>query len=291
VFEKILVPLDGSAFAEAALPYAEYLGEVFQSELILLHVCGQECRNNESVHKSYLNSIAETLAQRAKFNVTTQTEHGNPLETIGLFVEKNNINLIILTSAGTSGHKGDELGSVADHISRTVKVPALLIKSREASSITNERPSIQHVLVPLDGSDVSRSALPIAVELAQKLKIPLTIFQMARTIYPYYGEAAPFVDYDKLTDDENLKVRAEMSSLKEEYKLKGQMVEWAVTSGNDAAHEIIEMSKKLENCIVIMSTHGRSGLGRWALGSVAEKVLRQIEAPLLLAPARSERAS
>ena len=182
-------------------------------------------------------------------------------------------------------------GSVADHISRTIKVPALLIRSRESGSFTNDRPVIQHILVPLDGSDVSRLALPTAVELANKLNLPITLFQMASTIYPYYGEAAPFVDYDKLTDDENMRVRAEMSSLKEEYKLKGQMIEWAVTSGKDAAEEIIQMSNKLENCIVIMSTHGRSGIGRWALGSVAERVLHQIESPLLLTPGSSEHVS
>ena len=110
MFEKLLVLLDGSAFAEAALPYAEYLGGVFGSELILLHVCGQECRNNESVHKSYLNSIEKTIAQRAHLNVTAQVEEGSPLETIGLFAATNNINLIILTSAGKSGHKVDKLG-------------------------------------------------------------------------------------------------------------------------------------------------------------------------------------
>ena len=90
--------------------------------------------------------------------------------------------------------------------------------------------------------------------------------------------------------DEERKVRAEMSALEEEFRKKGQIVEWEVTSGSDAAHEIIEMSKKLGDCLLVMSTHGWSGLGRWALGSVAEKVIHHIEVPLLLVPARSDRA-
>lgn len=62
-----------------------------------------------------------------------------------------------------------------------------------------------------------------------------------------------------------------------------------VTSGSDAAHEIIEMSQKIENCLLVMSTHGWSDLSHWALGRVAEKVLHHIERPLLMVPARSGR--
>ena len=93
-----------------------------------------------------------------------------------------------------------------------------------------------------------------------------------------------------MTADEEKKARAEMSAMEEEFRKKGQIVEWEVTSGRDAAHEIIEVSKKLGNCLVVMSTHGRSGFGRWALGSVAEKVLRHVEVPLLLVSARADRA-
>ena len=113
---------------------------------------------------------------------------------------------------------------------------------------------------------------------------------MARDIFPYYGEPAPLVDYEKMAADEERKVRAEMSTLEEEFREKGQIVEWKVTSGRDAAHEIIELSKTIGDCLLVMSTHGRSGFGRWALGSVAERVLRQVQVPVLLVPARTDRA-
>ena len=87
-------------------------------------------------------------------------------------MEKNNIDLIIMTSDGASGHKIGMLGSVADHISRTIKIPVLLIKTRIAKPIENERTSIKRVPVTLDGSDLSKLALPVAERLANKLQIP-----------------------------------------------------------------------------------------------------------------------
>src|ERR1035437_2483250 len=124
MFEKILIPLDGSEFAEAALPYGKEISRTFGSEVILLHVCTHECRNYGHMHKIYLATLAETMNQNTKdgqpqdlkINVITKIEEGSPLETIGIFVENNNIDLIIMTSDGASGHNIERLGSVADHI-------------------------------------------------------------------------------------------------------------------------------------------------------------------------------
>jgi nucleotide-binding universal stress UspA family protein len=78
-----------------------------------------------------------------------------------------------------------------------------------------------------------------------------------------------------------------MAALEKELKAKGLNVTNIVTSGFDAASEIIEVCKKVGIDLVVMSTHGQSGLGRWVFGSVAEKVLRHGETPLLLVHARA----
>jgi nucleotide-binding universal stress UspA family protein len=295
MFEKILVPLDGSEFAEAALPYAEVIGRAFESELMLLHVCTPDCRTLEGRNETYLNSLAESWShtpdsvnlQNTKLSVTAKIEKGNPLEVIVEFVEENKIELVVMTGSGTTGHKIGKLGSVADHITRTLKIPVMLIKTRNAPQTKNERPSLKRILVPLDGSNLSKLALPTAFGLADKLQIPLTLFQMVRVVYPYSGEAAPFVDYEKISANDERKVRVEMSALEQELKNKGHIIEWEVKSGTDPADEIIKFSQKIGSCLVIMSTHGLSGISRWALGSVAERVLHHIEAPLLLVPARA----
>jgi nucleotide-binding universal stress UspA family protein len=298
MFERILIPLDGSEFAAVALPYGEEISRAFGSELTLLHVCTRECSNYKHIHKIYMDNLIETVSRdllesqmgAAKLKVTEQIEEGDPLQIIEVFAKENHIDLLVMTRTGTSGSKIGVLGSVADHISRTVKLPVLLVKPSIIREIESKLPSIKRILVTLDGSDLARQALPVAEELANKLQIPITLFQMARDFSPYYGEPAPFVDYEKITEDEQKKVRAELSLVEQELKKKGQQVESAVTSGSDAAHEIIEMSKKLEDCLLVMSTHGRSGVGRWAMGSVAEKVLHYIDVPLLLVPSRTERA-
>ena len=78
-----------------------------------------------------------------------------------------------------------------------------------------------------------------------------------------------------------------MIALSDELKHKGLNVADIITTGSDAATEIIELSKEIDIDLVIMSTHGRSGLGRWVFGNVAEKVLRHGETPLLLVHARA----
>jgi nucleotide-binding universal stress UspA family protein len=90
-----------------------------------------------------------------------------------------------------------------------------------------------------------------------------------------------------LSEDEEKRVRAEMIVLEKELREKGLTVTQNVISGFDAADEIIEVGKKVGADLVVMSTHGRSGLGRWVIGSVAEKVLRHGEIPLLLVNARA----
>jgi nucleotide-binding universal stress UspA family protein len=88
MFEKILIPLDGSEFAEQAVPYAKQISKAFRSEVVLLHVCTQECRNYEHMHKIYLDTLvktfgyetAESLTQSMEFKVSTKIEEGNPLE-------------------------------------------------------------------------------------------------------------------------------------------------------------------------------------------------------------------
>jgi nucleotide-binding universal stress UspA family protein len=145
------------------------------------------------------------------------------------------------------------------------------------------------VLIPLDGSELSKLALPAGEELSSKLKVPVTLFQMATTVRLYndVSGSSPYIDYTRVNDDEKKHAVSEMDLLEQELKGKGLNVKSIVTTGSDAAVEIIELCKKSGTDLVVMSTHGRSGLGRWVFGNVAEKVLRHGETPLLLVHARA----
>jgi nucleotide-binding universal stress UspA family protein len=158
----------------------------------------------------------------------------------------------------------------------------MLIRPQNSAHIAKKQRLITNILIPLDGSGLSKQALPVGRELATKLKIPITLFQMAHFIYPYGGDVSPFADHEKLNEAEEYKVSAEITALEKELKEQGFDVRSKVTSGTDAAREIIDNTKVLGSDLIIMSTHGRSGLERWVMGSVAEKILRYGETNLLL---------
>jgi len=288
MFERILLPLDGSELAETALPYAEELSKKLGSELVLFHVTSPEDGQHERVHRLYLDGLAANIAKRleesgGRGRVTVQIVNGQPLESICGIVEKSSIDLIVMTSIGATGSKVDKLlGGVADGVCRSARSPVMLIRPENAVRTASEGPAIRRMLVTLDGSELSKQALPLAEDLAGRLAIPIVLFQMAHVISPYGGEPAPFIDYTKLTDDQEKRVRAEMVDLEKKLRDEGLNAAWSATSGTDAAQEIIKVSEGSGADLVVMSTHGRGGLRRWIFGSVAEKVLRYGHANLLL---------
>jgi len=281
MFERILLPLDGSEIAEKALPYGEELAGRLGSELVLYHVHGTGHLQGDP--KVYLDRLAKTIRKEIKANqpkradikVTTKVEAGEPIHNICNIVEKNKVDLIIMTAVSASGlNIGKMLGGVTDQICRIVPVPVMLIRPKNVQRANAGDRLINRMLITLDGSELSKLALPMGEELAFKLNISVALFQMTRLL----GGAQE--EDEKQVDDELMKIETEMQQ-------KGIDATHRVTVGLDAANEIIEVSKTLGADLVVMSTHGRSGLGRWLVGSVAEKVLRYGETALLLVHARA----
>jgi nucleotide-binding universal stress UspA family protein len=292
MFDRILLPLDGSELAEISIPYGEELAADFGSELILYHSRAPGSDGLEHIHEGYLDRLAGGIRQNiegSNAKVSLKIQAGEPADNICNFVSKNKIDLIIMACVSASGIKmGKMLGSVTDHVCHTVPIPVLLIRPRVNPVPKNKKRLFTQLLVPLDGSDLSKKALPVAENLSAALKVPVTIFEMA-TMHRYiaYGYGPTF-DYVKMDADEKKEVEEEMRVLNEEIKQKGINVNSIVTSGNDAAIEIEKVSETIGADLIIMTTHGRSGLDRWILGSVAEKVLRYGKVPLLLINARAE---
>ena len=182
------------------------------------------------------------------------------------------------------------IGSVADKVCRTVPVPVMFIRPPETpEGISVKKRLLSRILVPLDGSELSLRALTPAKELATRLPASITLFQMSRIIVPY-AEASMLgvttVNYAQWNEDVKTVVENELSTLEKKLREENLTVTHRVTVGTDAASEIIEAGKKVGADLVVMSTHGASGLSKWVLGSVAEKVLRNSDIPLLLVNAR-----
>ena len=117
-------------------------------------------------------------------------------------------------------------------------------------------------------------SLPIGEEVAAGLKVPIVLFEMVLMTYPSLSSS--YVETDES------KVLTEMIEVEKELRDKGISVTHRITFGIDAAKEIMHVSKEVGTDLIIMSTHGRSGLNRWIMGSETEKVVRSEEVPLLL---------
>jgi nucleotide-binding universal stress UspA family protein len=222
--------------------------------------------------------------------ITTLVEAGEPTENICNLVNTNKVDLIIMTAVNAAGLKvGKMLGSVTDRVCQMVPIPVMLIRTHNADQNARPMRRINRILVPLDGSPLSKLALPVGEDLAARLKISMTLFQMATVVrlYSDVSGSSSFIDYNKVNEEELKKATTEMGALEKELKAKGLNAASIVTQGSDAASEIIELCNRSGIDLVVMSTHGRSGLGRWVFGNVAEKVLRHGETPLLLVHART----
>ncbi len=296
MFEKIVVPLDGSDTAETALPYAEEFAHRLNSELVLYHVCGSEHEHFVRMHKVYLDEISRGIEERLRarqapaMKVTTQIDVGQPAENVCNLVQDQQIGLVIMSAVGASVPRvAHALGSVADEVCRTVPVPVLLIRPEFARRAAGAPQLVSSILVPTDGSELSDRVLPVAEELSQRLNAGITLFRMARIVNPAGLDGADTlgINYLQLTQQQEQLVRSDLLELEKRLQAKGITVASEVTTGTDAAEEIIQIGTKVGADLVVMSTHGRSGIQRWAMGSIAERVLRHGTLPLLLVNARA----
>jgi len=136
------------------------------------------------------------------------------------------------------------------------------------------------ILVPLDGSELAKTALDQAEKLAKTFDAEIILFQVV-PFMPIYGSPELVTP---LIVDEKQKEAAEkyLANLAEELRKKGLKVAAMVRTGQQVAVEIIDFAKETGADLIIMCTHGRSGISRWVLGSIAHKVLTRAETPILL---------
>lgn len=293
--EKIVVPLDGSEVAEVALPYAEELAGRLGSAVTLLHVCESADDPNRRMHQMYLEKLVDATKQgaesympsseRGKREVRVQTAMltGNPAEEIIRYAEKEEAGLVIMATHGRSGIGRWALGSVADKIVRSAAQPVLLIRARGASAGVRARKMLGRVLIPLDGSKEGETALPCIAALVTSLSTEVTLLQVLALGYQTMtAQGYEYVIYPaQQTEADRVRAKGYLDGVAGCLKQPGMTVKSEVKFGN-AADEIIKTADEINADLVAMATHGRSGLGRWVLGSVADRVLRSGNKPLLL---------
>jgi nucleotide-binding universal stress UspA family protein len=136
------------------------------------------------------------------------------------------------------------------------------------------------ILVPLDGSELAKTALDQAEKLAKSFDAEIVLFQVV-PFMPIYG--SPELVTPLIVDEKQKEgVENYLAELAEELKKRGFRVTTAVRTGQQVAAEIIDFAKESGVDLIVMCTHGRSGISRWVLGSIAHKILIRAETPILL---------
>ncbi len=289
MYDKILVPLDGSELAEVTLWYASRLAGRLQAAITLVYVSSHEELTSPYLYECYLKDTAARVKAEAE-KAAAETKggeialdyrvlKGNPAEEIVDYADKNKIDLIILSTQGKSGIRRWALGNVANKVVAATRKQVLLIRAKGAQpDVYKDR--LVKVLVPVDGSRESESILRFVTYMAAELDLEITLFHMWARVYDIYPTLEKIKNIEKVIKQEKSYLEKLGTKLtKQGLRIKTVFSE--VTPGQEAA-EILKLAEEGHFSMVAMATHGRSGVGHWIFGSNAQKVLNEGSTPLLL---------
>ena len=297
-FRTILVPLDGSPVAEQALPLARRIAERAGSKLRLALVhqiptapldpaaarlfTSLELATRKS-ERAYLRALQTKLRQEGVRLASAVTLSGPVGPALDQYVRELGIDLVVMATHGRGGVRRAWLGSVADYLVRHLQVPVLVVRPAEDGTATTS-PSASQIMVPLDGSALAEDAIGPAADLARLWGSELTLLRVVHPVV-FYGDE--LLGWPAPYDEEltaNLRSQAEgyVRDLSERLRGEGLRASGVAVVGWGAADAILKLARPEHVAAIAIATHGRGGLKRLALGSVADKLIRGADVPVLV---------
>ena len=296
---SILVPLDGSGFAEQALPLATELAQASGAALRLAYVhtpaaswdpgvefslfdpeLEQQVREREL---AYLDRLGHQLTQGGGLHVERALLNGTIAPALEDYVERTGTDLVIMTSHGRGGVGRMVLGNVADQLIHRLKVPVLVLRPEEMKKARKEEYGHRRILVPLDGSELAASILDEAKAFARMTRSELLLLMV---VQPVPVLLPPFIwPPERLVatpEDRELAARKYLETLKKQLRDERFLVQSRVRTARKVAPEILRVARDEECSMVALATHGASGLDRMMLGSVADQIVRHADVPVLV---------
>jgi nucleotide-binding universal stress UspA family protein len=311
MYRSILVPLDGSPFGEHALPYALSIARRTGATVQLLNVLTpiatlyaetplfiddqleQRLRDRQvEAQEKYLDQVVQRIEAASAVKVVKLVDDGEIAPTVRAQAERNKSDLIVLTTHGRGPLGRFWLGSVADELVRESPVPVLLTKpTTEKVDLTRE-PPMKHVLVPLDGSQLAERILPSVTDLGRFLAADFTLMRVVKpigTLMPV-GDGGTIGFQVQAMVERIETVQKQLVTEARDYleRVAGPMRETGLAVGSrvDVAEQpataILHDAVPPVIDLVALETHGRRGLSRLFLGSVADKVIRGAHVPVLV---------
>ncbi|MGH8070158.1 MAG: universal stress protein [Candidatus Entotheonellia bacterium] len=282
MFHRMLVPLDGSAQADRILPYASWLANRLQIPILLLSIVdlrvASSARGRGDVEQQLQQAIDRL--HREGVQATMAITAGRPAEEILGVAESQGCDLIVLSTSTRQSQGRGTLGLVTDKVFHASQVPLLLIPPLAAEPPMSLPHALTALIVSLDGSALAEAALPFAEELAQRLSAEVIL---ARAV-PFAGA---IVD-EKAPPAGEVEAMAYLRSLTQKLQSEGLAVQSRTLGGPPVEH-LLDLASQTPHSLVVLTTHGRSALARWFVGSVAEGVVRAATVPVLVIPHQHSR--
>lgn len=309
MFKRILVPLDGSERAESAIPVAARIARNTGSSIKFIRVVSypldsgiymmQSAGLSEESMDVDLANAADYLRKIASFTdlagITTETQvySGLAAETILSIIHDREVSLVVMCSHGDTGFKRWVLGSVAQKVARHSPVPVLVL-CRDSARLGDS----VRILVALDGSPLAEAALLPAAQLSMALSSPeagalhlLRVLSLPPAEPGTRGELLRKVNEEAIEEARVYLSALEQRLREDEFAQFKLSITSSLAIDLDVASTIIGAGEVGENLAevglsgcdaIAMATHGRSGVQRWVMGSVTERVLGATKLPLLI---------
>lgn len=292
MFTRILFPTDGSGGAAPGLDHAIDIAAEYDAELHLLNVADTTIDSVVGVRADIVDvlenegeEIVDQAAERARrhgVDTVTEVVQGEPFRTIIEYAPARDIDLIVMPTHGRGGLPRVVLGSTTERVVRRSDVPVLTVQTGEDFSI--EYP-YQNVLVPTDGSDCARAALDVGIDVAKAEDASLHL----RSVIDIAS-----LGVDVRSDIQTTQLQETAETILEEASAVAR--DAGVDPGSDTVsatsiHKaILDVIEEQDIDLVVVGTHGRTGLDRYLLGSVTEYLIRTSPIPVLTVRQRDERS-
>ena len=298
---SLLVPLDGSEVAECVLPHIEALAAVNKAvDITFLHVVqplnmlladqiykAQIISDAITEAESYIRQVISGLQHKGKTHVKVIT--GKAADSILDYAETNHIKLIVMSSHGQSGISRWSYGSVADKVLHESRVPVLRIRAEAPRTPFYISGQKMKVIVPLDGSELAESVLNNVKGLAEYFGADAINIVLLR-VCELFTQPNAYPPSMSLSWEEYVKFETRvcrgicmsyLNEVKKRFKKELINIRSVVPVGN-AADQVIKYVNKEKSDLMVISTHGRSGISRWAFGSISNKILEGTSTPVII---------
>jgi nucleotide-binding universal stress UspA family protein len=294
MYKRMLIPLDGSKVAEQVLPYARFLAKALAVPVELLGVVDPEALVvvSDPARGRHIDMlVAETMSRTAIYldatarsiqgaQVKVSVGKGKPEDVVIEKAAADKDTMIVMATHGRSGVQRWLLGSVADKVLHGSANHMFLVRATEQGK-TDGVAALKTVIAPLDGSPLAETALPCVVDLAKTMKLEV-VFMRAYALPPAVTADEYGAYSEELLNQLEAEARDYLAAKTREVQQKGVGNVSSVVKIGYGAEEIISLARKTADNFVAMCTHGRSGIKRWVLGSVTERVVRHSGDPVLI---------